>query len=673
VTGEVVNERSKIAAEELLASRLNAIVNMLVQAVANAQEGDALKEKLLNDMKMKITDYMMSVKVSKLKPEEIDSWQKQPYAMISQTLLEEHSAYLKQPNTCILVVPRMWDVQLGYMIHQTQGYNYFLVTRYVEWLGAQLPELIKRELHYEDGLPLKVSGQRLIGPNWALDKAQEKYGSFLGKRDEDGIDINRRRAFELIAELLRDGILPFTPAPVDQKYFVHDRKTDFELRDYQKSAWETFKQYGNLGIFWPPSIGKTFISMYVCTHLAPPHLIAVNGLTLVEQWMDRLRSHTDLKVGREAGNEVIVTTYQSAVKKFGDMQFTTKIIDEVQHLPADHYVKLSFIKAQFSLGLTGTPWREDGRWEYIFALTGQPVGLDWQYFRNIGLLKSPVLHVWIVKNEASREDMLDDLLQKEKKTIIFCDSISVGERLAAKLKVPFIHGATKDRLEKIEKSPVSIVSRVGDEGLSIPEIERIIEIRWLFGSRRQEAQRFGRLLHGESAEGEHHIIMTNGEYEADKKRFYGIMDKGFKVQIHMEGVSERRMERLTVRGPKHARPLIGYEKEATRKVGTMFEKAPEIRYDSPLLKTPGVQRILRRLKEAQANFFAFLLAKDGNWFDQQTLCTHLGYTTPDSFRHSVRPNELVQKGWVKRKDEKGSVSYRTELGGVADVGGQTAA
>jgi len=69
-----------------------------------------------------------------------------------------------------------------------------------------------------------------------------------------------------------------------------------------------------------------------------------------------------------------------------------------------------------------------------------------------------------------------------------------------------------EELEVINNSDVCIVSRVGDEGLSIPSIQRVIEIDFLFGSRRQEGQRLGRLFHGEE-KGEHIILMTEKEFE----------------------------------------------------------------------------------------------------------------------------------------------------------------
>ena len=116
------------------------------------------------------------------------------------------------------------------------------------------------------------------------------------------------------------------------------------------------------------------------------------------------------------------------------------------------------------------------------------------------------------------------------KTLIFCDSLVLGKRLSAEFDVPFVFGASTKRLETIRRNPIVIVSRVGDEGISLHDVERIIEVDFLFGSRRQEVQRLGRLLHAQTR-GEHVVLMTDEEFEKYEKRFYSLYEKGFRVNI----------------------------------------------------------------------------------------------------------------------------------------------
>ena len=200
------------------------------------------------------------------------------------------------------------------------------------------------------------------------------------------------------------------------------------------------------------------------------------------------------------------------------------------HLPANVFSKFSTIRAKYRIGLSGSPYREDGRTDYIFALTGFPIGLSWDNLIELGVIEKPDIRLYIFTHWRDKEKKLQELLSINKKTIVFCDSIPTGKRLSKQYEVPFVYGDTRDRLEIIKNSETTIVSRVGDEGLSIPDIERIIEFDFLFGSRRQEVQRMGRILHGKS-KGEHNILMTEAEYQNYSKRLMGLYEKGFKIEI----------------------------------------------------------------------------------------------------------------------------------------------
>src|SRR3990167_5900565 len=111
---------------------------------------------------------------------------------------------------------------------------------------------------------------------------------------------------------------------------------------------------------------------------------------------------------------------------------------------------------------SASPYREDGRHSYIFALTGFPIGLNWQDLMKLLGKKYHDINVYIF------------------------DKIEIGERLANILGVPFIHGATKNRIEIAKESKVFIASRVMEMGISIKDLEHIIEVDFLFGSKREE-------------------------------------------------------------------------------------------------------------------------------------------------------------------------------------------
>lgn len=140
------------------------------------------------------------------------------------------------------------------------------------------------------------------------------------------------------------------------------------------------------------------------------------------------------------------------------------------------------------------------------------------------------IHVHVVRSSAGKLRKLEELLDTKKKTLIFCDTISLGKEIARKFNVPYIYGETSNRLEEIENNNVVCISRVGDLGVSIKDLQRIIEVDFLFGSRQQELQRTGRLMHSEEAE-RHDIIMTEAEVSQHGKRLWALQEKGFSVKI----------------------------------------------------------------------------------------------------------------------------------------------
>jgi DNA excision repair protein ERCC-3 len=212
-------------------------------------------------------------------------------------------------------------------------------------------------------------------------------------------------------------------------------------------------------------------------------------------------------------------------------EYVLTIFDEHQHLPANTYARLALIKTRYRIGTTATPWREDGRIDLIFALTGFPLGLSWEEFLKMKVIAKPYIELIIVPNITQKFSILDELVKEHQdKTMIFCDSINLGKRISSKHGIPFVYGATARRLQIIERNPVTVVSRVGDEGIDITDLKTIIEFDFLFGSRRQEAQRMGRLLHSRF-KGGHYILMTSEEFERYKKRLYSLYERGFQIKI----------------------------------------------------------------------------------------------------------------------------------------------
>ena len=299
------------ATVDLTVERLKFLVDQIKTILPQLNELTNLSDEVREQIQKQIADYALSIRTTKLKPEELESFFKKPYVILPAP---------KREQTWYLIVPKFLDISMGWLDSETESYRIFLINRYVEWIGG-LPEEIKRQLGFKPALDLKLEGEELTGGPRALDQAWQKYRPLLKARDQKRILINPRRSFELIASLVKDGVLPFIPKPLDANDLV-DRQTDFELRQYQKDAWKMFSQYSNVGVFYPASTGKTFLALYLMTHLKPPHLVVVPTRLLQEQWEERIQAHTDLKP-----DEYRVATYHMAIKKLADREWSSLIID----------------------------------------------------------------------------------------------------------------------------------------------------------------------------------------------------------------------------------------------------------------------------------------------------------------------------------------------------------
>jgi len=476
---------------------------------------DELIERLKEErdrIKAEIEKKIEQLQVSKYDIKGLDEFLEEPYCIIP-----------KRENEYYVIAPKWVNFQIGWLERSTKSYNIFVVNKYMQWL-AQIPEALKEKLKFPEPLPLKVYDGMLLTGKEYQDKAWEKYKKFLSRREgKDRIRIRRGYEFKLIAQLIEDGILPFIPKPVDEEDL---RDWDgIKLRSYQERAWKEFLDKGAIGIFWAFGAGKSLFGIYLLARIKGRKLVVVPTLTLKEQWEERIREYIP-----EYAHEVEIVTYH-AYHKVRDKEYTLIIFDECHRLPANTYIRLATIKTKYRLGLSGSPFREDKRENYIFALTGFPIGLSWDELLKLRVVRKPTFKLFILSDNRAKIRKLEELLRLPLKTIIFCDYIDFGEKIARTFDIPFVYGATKDRLEIIRNSDVCVVSRVGDEGLSLPDIERVIEVAFLRGSRMQESQRFGRLMHSSKEEPEHIILMTEDEFSRYQKRLYAITERGFHLEI----------------------------------------------------------------------------------------------------------------------------------------------
>lgn len=365
---------------------------------------------------------------------------------------------------------------------------------------------------------------------------------------------NAGKAFNTFRRLLQAGMTVAPPNPVLASRILPNI-LDFELRDgAQRAAWQAFVDTGNVGIYWPPGIGKMYFLGTAFTRIAGEHFLFVHTATIREQWIAFFKAHaprvkvtgfySKTTIGRkqsfyrleifdragELRSSIRIYNYLTRVR-FDRERPSVLGFDEAQFLPGNNASRLSMITSDFRVGLSATPFREDGRADLIQIMTGESLGEDWKPFMDAGDIADVPVRVLLVKDLEHKHQALKRTLNGHK-TIVFSDALEDGKRIEAELGIPFIHGESKNRLEAIANNRAVCMSRVGDCGLDIQDLEEVIEFNFHHGSRAQSLQRLGRLLHSRRPL-RHTVLMTLKEFSLYHKRLSALEAKGFRIRIQM--------------------------------------------------------------------------------------------------------------------------------------------
>jgi DNA excision repair protein ERCC-3 len=280
---------------------------------------------------------------------------------------------------------------------------------------------------------------------------------------------------------------------------------------------------------------------------------------------------------------------QEALDKLQNIDWGLMIIDEVQLLPADTFseiVKKKF-KSHCKLGLTATLVREDDRITKLSYLIGpKHYEANWLDLQKEGFLaRVKCTELWSEMDPKFYQrylDYLDSSIKAEKrkvlylsnptkylatlmllekhkgdKIIIFSDNLftitqydkfftrrKVGEKSNFRYKLITGKTSIKEREESLRSFKnedginVLLMTKVGDISIDIPNANVIIQVSSHFGSRMQEAQRFGRILRPKKdALSEYNaffytIVSKNTEemqYSSKRHRF--LVDQGYYFNI----------------------------------------------------------------------------------------------------------------------------------------------
>ena len=146
------------------------------------------------------------------------------------------------------------------------------------------------------------------------------------------------------------------------------------------------------------------------------------------------------------------------------------------------------------------------------------------------------------------QHLIDIHKSRGDKILIFIDYVDILVEYARRLGYPYISGDLKNyEREKIIQFfkhlggdwNVLFLSRVGDVGIDLPDANVAIEVSSLFGSRRQEAQRLGRILRPkEKKQGETYqsyfytlVSLATSEVKYSFKRQKFLIEQGYNFKI----------------------------------------------------------------------------------------------------------------------------------------------
>ncbi|WP_433634672.1 DEAD/DEAH box helicase family protein [Halomicrococcus sp. NG-SE-24] len=425
---------------------------------------------------------------------------------------------------------------------------------------------------HEDGYTvLRAASDELMG-NVARQKLDESHLRAPLGDDESWV------AEEKVAEVKR--VLYESGYPVQDERDLDegdDLSVDLalELREYQRRWVEQFLDLKSGVLVGPPGSGKTVAAMGIVEAVGGETLVLVPSRELAGQWREELLANTSLspdQVGEYHGGEknvrpVTIATYQTAGmdrhrQLFDQRRWGLIVYDECQHIPSRVFRRSADLQTKHRLGLSATPVREDDREKEIFTLIGPPIGTDWDALFDAGYVAEPEVEIRYVpwddesyhdeyasaerhgkrRVAASNPVKIDEVRyllaeHPDAKALVFVEYIEQGKELADALGVPFLSGemrhAERERhLQSFRDGRLDtlVVSRVGDEGIDLPDAELAVVASGLGGSRRQGAQRAGRTMRP-AGSARMYVLATRGtrEEEFARQQLQHLASKGVRV------------------------------------------------------------------------------------------------------------------------------------------------
>ncbi|XP_053926164.1 general transcription and DNA repair factor IIH helicase subunit XPB isoform X1 [Cuculus canorus] len=393
-----------------------------------------------------------------------------------------------------------------------------------------------------------------------------------------------------------------------------DLKPTAVLRPYQEKSLRKMFGNGRARsgvIVLPCGAGKSLVGVTAACTVRKPCLVLGNSAVSVEQWKAQFkmwstiddsqicRFTSEVKDKPDVGS-VAISTYsmlghttkrsweaERGMEWLKSREWGLMILDEVHTIPAKMFRRvLTIVQAHCKLGLTATLVREDDKIVDLNFLIGPKLyEANWMELQNSGYIaKVQCAEVWCpmspefyreyVAIKTKKRILLYTMNpnkfracqflikfheRRNDKIIVFADNVFALKEYAIRLGKPYIYGPTAqgERMQILQnfkhnpKINTIFISKVGDTSFDLPEANVLIQISSHGGSRRQEAQRLGRVLRAKKG-------MVAEEYNAffyslvsqdtqemaySTKRQRFLVDQGysFKVITKLAGMEEEEL------------------------------------------------------------------------------------------------------------------------------------
>ncbi|CAH0729812.1 unnamed protein product, partial [Brenthis ino] len=426
--------------------------------------------------------------------------------------------------------------------------------------------------------------------------------------DPDKIEVIQKRCIELEYPLLAE--YDFRNDAVNPDINI-DLKPTAVLRPYQEKSLRKMFGNGRARsgvIVLPCGAGKSLVGVTAVCTVRKRALVLCNSGVSVEQWKQQFKCwstaddsmicrFTSEAKDKPMGAGILITTYsmithgqrrsweaEQTMKWLQAQEWGLVVLDEVHTIPAKMFRRvLTIVHSHAKLGLTATLLREDDKIADLNFLIGPKLyEANWLELQAQGYIaRVQCAEVWCpMTPEFYREYLVEKINKKMllyvmnpskfracqylvryherrgDKTIVFSDNVYALRHYAVKMNKPYIYGPTSqnERIQILQnfkfnpKVNTIFVSKVADTSFDLPEANVLIQISSHGGSRRQEAQRLGRILRakkGALAEEYNAFFYTlvsqdtlEMAYSRKRQRFLVNQGYSYKVITELKGMDQ---------------------------------------------------------------------------------------------------------------------------------------